>query len=231
MNLIILAVEHCACSWLGAYITEAYKRATGKTVHWNYEISRMIAIDPRYNLPVGFSSVYYVKLEWLLERDYDKIIVLKRSYEAFENKLLSDYNIKKNVAIARYPKWLERMRFYYDLVYDYNTDDPRVFEVSLDDLNNYTVATFSELFDFLELEFEFRPFIIVPKRDYEKYGSVLKKGHEEGTATKNKYSQYVNKELINPYKIAPEEYWHQEARVFRLEPKGMPDVLEYMEVI
>jgi len=44
-------------------------------------------------------------------------------------------------------------------------------------------------------------------------------------------TQYVNFEKPNPYKISPEEWRWQEARVFRVMPGGMPDILETLGIL
>jgi len=219
LNVIMLSVQHCGCSFVGAIISEAHKRTYGKPIYWNYEISRLIAIDPKYVLPEGYSTVYYVKLEWLLKKKYDKIIVLKMDKNIWLKNMFERYDHEDDI------DFINLLEFYYDLVYDYNINDPRILEINWNDLNNYTVATWSEIFDHLKFNFEFRPLLIPSFRDPKKFGSILRKGHEEGSPVKQ-YSQYVNEERINPYKIAPEEYWKQEARVFRITPEGMPDILK-----
>jgi len=159
-----------------------------------------------------------VKPEWLLNREYSKIIVLKLNYNEWIESMLSRYGGKDD------QEYLDRLKFYYDLVYDYKSIDPRIQEFNWYDLNNYTVATYSDLFDFLEFKFEFRPFLIPSFRDPTAFGSILRRGHEEGAPVKQ-HAQFVNEQLLNPYKIAPEEYDFQEARVFRLDRTNMTDAL------
>jgi len=54
-SVIIVSAQHCGCSFLGALIAEAHRRTYGKPIYFNYEISRMQAVDPRYICPVGYN--------------------------------------------------------------------------------------------------------------------------------------------------------------------------------
>jgi len=224
-NCIILSMERCGCSTVGGLISAFYQNMFEKPLYFNYEISRMIAINPKYTLPKGYCSVYYVKLEWLLERGYEKIIVLKQGLDKIIS-LMIKYYIKDK---PHNPEWIDQIKFYYDLVFNHGIKDERVHEVDWFDLTNYTVATISELLDFLEFPVKNRPILFplpVQDRDFDKYSTILGIGHEEGIPSKNIYSQFVHEEQVNPYKIAPEEYWKQEAKVYRIKPELMPDILQ-----
>ena len=108
----------------------------------------------------------------------------------------------------------------------------------MDDLNNYPVAKYSDLFDFLGYPKRGRPMLLpLPlgpeKRDWKKRSSILRAGHEEGEIEKDEYSQFVNVEKPNPYKLAPEEYYYQKGRVYRIkpEPDTMIDTLEVLNLL
>lgn len=253
MNVILLSIERHGCSWVGAIISEVYKRIFNEPLYWNYEISRIIAIDKKYNLPKGYSTVYYINPKWLLERKYDKIIILQRDLNSLKEKMVHYHFPDKNSKeiFKKYPEFEQKIEFYYDIVFDESVKtDPRVHWIYLDDLNNYTVATFSLLFDFLEYPKDKRPVLIPinPKeRDWNVSGTVLRLGHGtdkynakmlEKTGKKMSsnlidcdYSQFVNIPRPNPYKLSPEEYEVQKGTSYRIRPKLEPDVLEYLGLI
>lgn len=252
MNVIMLSMERHGCSWVGAIISEVYRQLYDEELHWNYEISRVIAIDSKYNLPKGYSTVYYVKPQWLLEREYDKIIILQRDLRSLKEKMCHYYNAtwKPETFFKKHPGFEEKIEFYHDLVFDESVrDDPRVHWVYLDDLNNFTVATFSLLFDFLEYP-KPRP-VLIPvnprERDWNVQGTILRQGHgldpyqkqmvkASKTTIKTElkevdYSQYVNVPTPNPYKLSPEEWEVQGGTSYRIRPELKPDVLEYLKLI
>jgi hypothetical protein len=156
---------------------------------------------------------------------------LKQSLETIL-PLMTKYYFKHltfDQVAEKYPDWIEKIKFYHDFVFNHRIKDKRVHEVDWFNLINYTVATVSELLDFLEFPVKTRPILFpipIQGRNFEKYSTILGIGHEEGIPSKNKYSQFVNEQQPNPYKIAPEEYWKQDARSYRIRPEEMPDILE-----
>ena len=184
-------MEAGASSLIGPIISQVHYNYTREKVFWNYEISRIMAIDPEYNLPKGFSSVYYVDPRALLKRDYDKIIILQRDKKALLDDICDRYKLKFN---PEHVEFYEKLDFYYDLIYNQEIEDPRLFRVRLEDLTNYPVATYSDLFDFLGYPKKGRPLIIpLPidpnERDWKKRSSILRKGHKEGKIEKDDYTQ------------------------------------------
>ena len=230
-------MEGCACSMVGALISQMHYVFTRKKVFWNYEISRVMAIDPKYNFPKGFSSVYYVNpLDLLKREEYDKIIILQRTKNFIIRDIVGRNKIKLD--FQKYSKFFEKIDFYYDLIYNSEIEDKRIFQVSLENLTNYPVATYSDLFDFLGYPERGRPILIPlpidPKdRNWKKRSSILRAGHEEGTIEKDDYSQFVNIEKTNPYKLCSEEYYYQKGMVYRIKPKPniMIDTLEVLGFI
>lgn len=228
-NLIILSMEACGCSEIGALISQVHYNYTRKKVFWNYEISRLHATDLRYNFPKGFSSVYYVNPLDLLKREYDKIIILQREKHDIIDDLCNRNKIEQDH--DKYEEFFENIDHYYDLIYNTPITDKRVTRLHLDEFNNYPVAVLSDLFDFLGYPKAMRP-LIVPlpiNRDWKKRSSILRKGHEEGKIEKNDYTQFVNVEKPNAYKLSSEEVFYQ-GSVFRLTPIPMVDVLEVLKL-
>ncbi|MDH3324015.1 MAG: hypothetical protein OEL89_00090 [Candidatus Peregrinibacteria bacterium] len=252
-NVILLSMERHGCSEWGAIISEIHKQVYDEEMHYNYEISRVIAIDDKYNLPRGYSTVYYVKPQWLLKRKYDKIIILQRDLISLKEKMAYYYfpKLKSSTVFKRYPDFEKKIEFYYELVFDEEVrNDPRVHWVYLDDLNNYTVATFSLLLDFLEFPRKGRP-VLIPinprERDWNVQGTILRQGHGLDPYQKKmietsglkittelkdvEYTQYVNVPRPNPYKLSPEEWEVQKGTSYRIRPELKPDVLEYLNLI
>jgi len=232
LNVIILAMEACGCSNVGAIISAVHKVFTGEPIYWNYEISRLHTIDPRYNLPKGFSSVYYVNPLDVVKRGFDKIIILKREKEDIIEDLCDRHKIKED-DYDKYPEFFDKIDFYYDLIYGPGiSDSDQVYKVHLQDLNDYCVASYSDILDFLEYPKGGRPILIpvpCPLRDFKKFSSILKLGHEDGRVHKVQYTQYVNEEKPNAYKLSPEEYYYQKGTVYRIKPEPMVDVLEVLK--
>jgi hypothetical protein len=252
MNVMILTMERHGCSWLGALIIEVHKQVYDEIVPMNYECSRIIATDPKYLLPRGYCSVYYVSPKWLLEREYDKIIILQKDLDLLKTDMCYYYYPEKTKeeVFEEFTEFEPQIDFYYDLIFDESVkDDPRVHWVYLDDLNFYTVATCSLLFDFLEFPRK-RP-VILPvnrwDRDFRMSGTILRKGHGTDIYIKKMmkqtktqvrsglvdidYAQYVNTPQLNPYRLSPEEFEIQNRRVFRIRPEPEPDVLKYLGLI
>jgi hypothetical protein len=228
-------MEACGCSDVGAIISAVHKVFTTENLYWNYEISRLHAIDPKYKFPKGASSVYYVNPLDLIKRGYDKIIILRREKEDIIEDLCTRNNIMKD-EYDKYPEFFDKIDFYYDLIYEQEgiTDSKQVFKIHLQDLNNYCVAAYSELLDFLEYPKGGRPVLIpvpTPLRDWKKFSSVLKLGHEDERVHKTQYTQYVNEEKPNAYKLSPEEYYYQKGMVYRIKPEPMVDVLEVLKLL
>ena len=106
MNVIILSRETGGGSMVGAIISQMHYAFTREKIFWNYEISRLMAIDPDYNFPKGFCLVYYVNPLDLLKRVYDKIIILKRDIESIKQDICDRNGIDINS--KKYPKFFEK---------------------------------------------------------------------------------------------------------------------------
>lgn len=158
MNVIISSSERCGCSWLGFLLSLVHESIFAQTIPWNYEISPIAATKKKFPLPLGWSSVYYASTILLLERGFDKIIILQRDYTELlrAHAITYDptlYDIRHKIT----PKFMEKHApsFYnsykksYELVYGDKIDDPRVMRVFLEDLNNSFVETFDKILNFL----------------------------------------------------------------------------------
>ncbi len=157
-SVIVLSVERSGGSWMCAIISEIHKRFYGKPIYWDFEISRLMAIHEKYNLPITYSTVYYVKPSWLLKRGYDKIIILQKPLDLIIEAMVR-YRIPKfSVEEAKrvYPDYIKKIEFYYNFVYGDKIEDPRILRVQLSDLNNYTVEEYGRVLDFLEYPYRIK---------------------------------------------------------------------------
>ena len=242
MNIIIISMEGCGASSIAPIISQMHEVFYGKRIQWLMEISRVIASSNEYLFPEGFTSVYYVDPKMVLERPFDKVIILQRPFNEIKKGIYARLNIPKNKKIE------EKMKFYYHLIYEQELEDERLYRVNLQDFADYPVATFSDLFDFLGYPKQLRPIIFpypiwhhpegVPltpdtpklRRDWIKRSSILRKGHEEGNFEKEDYTQVVNIPPVHAYKLAPVEFHYQEGTVYRI-GRDTIDTLEVLGLV
>ena len=231
-------MEACGSSFLGPLISQVNEVFTGKRVYWNYEISRVLACDNSRIFPKGFSSVYYVNPKKVLERPFDKVLILHRPKEEIKADIYNRLGLtEKNEMMD------EKVDFYYNLIYDQEITHPKLYRVDLQTFNNYPIAEMSDILDFLGFPKKYRPvFIPIPiwhsegnerqpiKRNWKKYSTILRKGHEEDAIEKDEYTQVVNVERPNVYKLTPEEYHYQNGRVYRINGE-LVDVMEVLDLL
>jgi len=151
-NIIIVSVERCGASWVCGIISEIHKKMYGEIMNWNFGISRILATVDKYYFPKGFNEVLLINPLKLLNRPYDKIIIIKRDKESYM-KAMQIYRCPEltyDETLKKCPDFLKECEFYYDLCYNHEFKDPRMYLVDLGNLNNYTEPTFSDLLDFLE---------------------------------------------------------------------------------
>lgn len=183
LNVLIVSMERCGISWVARVISMLHEKTFGKAIHFNPEkISAVQATRTRFPVIKGWNNVYDVNpLDVLKTKDngeqYDKVLIVKRklkTIQAVHEIYYPDY-----LGEDQKVKWREKDVELYDLVYNQEIDDPRCMTVNLEDLNNYTVATFNELMDFFNFPEVGRPIIVpilAPERNSEAYTSILAKG-------------------------------------------------------
>lgn len=199
-NIIIVSMERSGSNWVAAIISEVYQAITGNLIKWNHEISRVWAIDDKYELPQGWNSVYDVKPSELLKRGYDKIIVLERNLETLkrvywtsQRLIHGDLSYEIGIKDKRYSWFFKTIEDYWNEGYNDPIVDERIIRVDLDDLNNYTFNTFNELFDFLEFP-KNRPILIPvnpPERNWQCFSDLLAKGHRPSDSLKSIELKYA----------------------------------------
>ena len=184
-NICLTSTELGGVGWFTSIISEVHDQLYQglPSKQWNYEISRFEATRHRRPLPKGWCTVWNADPLILLERGFDKVIVLQRSLEdsylGMGIYMYPDLPIDKIEGenerffgiIKRKWEFLERYKDF---------EHPRFMYVHFDDLNNHTVKTFNKVFDFLEFTDNNRPILIPVKvwRNWECYSNVQKSGGE-----------------------------------------------------
>ncbi|MFW9872377.1 MAG: hypothetical protein ACFFG0_04685, partial [Candidatus Thorarchaeota archaeon] len=181
-NILIVSMERCGSSWPAAIITEVYEKMTGKFIQWHHEISRDLCTNPKLEFPKGWVSVYNIDPNDL-RVGFDRVIILSRNLETLKRVFWFYYHpeIPYEKAIQIEKGFFAEIERYYDLVYSHKVDDPNFFYVSLEDLNNYTVRTFDQLFDFLEIPKKGRSQIVPvnpPERNWQCFSDIYPRGFE-----------------------------------------------------
>jgi len=185
-------------SWVGEIISQIHKTFYGTSLDIIYESPRGLTSR---NLLKGWHGVYEIDPKVLLNLGYDKILIIKRDLDkikeahAFYHGYMEIYGSLENMEKER-PAFFERIELAHKLLYDQNLNDPRIFIVNLEDLNNYTYSTFKEIIEFLDFKLSLKqkiklfirilrnkinPFVIPinPKeRNWNIYSTLLPKGQE-----------------------------------------------------
>ena len=199
MNVVILSMERCGVSWVGETLAQIYKQLYGKDLSINYETNRSKVSK---NLLDGWTGVYNIDPKVLLRLGYDKVLIIKRDLEVMKEAhahyhgYQEMYGNLESMKEAR-PSFFEKIELYHDLLYNQEEvkNNPKVLIVNLEDLNNYTHATFNEIVEFLDFTLSFKqkiklffrvldnkikPFVIAtnPKdRNWNIYSAMLSKSH------------------------------------------------------
>jgi len=176
MNVIFVSMERCGISWIIRVLSEIHDLMFGVPIDFHTEISHVVASRKKFSLPQGWSNVYNVDPQRLIERGYDKIIIVQRKHD----ELIEVHTLYEEIH-EREERMRETFERHYELVYGKEYDHPNCLKVHLEELNSYTVAIFKEILDFLNFPESGRPIIVPvkpPDRNWETYSSILKKGRE-----------------------------------------------------
>jgi hypothetical protein len=193
MNILIVSMERSGSSWLAAHISEAHKETYGVLPKWNHEISRSIAQRKNRETPIGWCSVYNVDIKRILEKDYDKIILLQKDYDALCRDLWLYEHPDKAFDDDFTLKLRKEVKLYWDVMFTQEINDPRVIKVRLEDLNNFTYWEFNRLLDHLEFSQQGRCHIMAvnpPDRNWQVYSDVLPTGMALCTRLRKIQEQY-----------------------------------------
>lgn len=200
MNVVILSMSRCGISWIGETLSQIHERLFGKSLIINYERDRA---KVSHNLLEGWTGVYNIDPKILLNLGYNKILIIKRELETMKKVHAHYQGYMENygtldIMKKERPAFFEVIELYHKLLYEQEEikNNPKVLIISLENLNNYTYATFNEIIEFLDWKLSFiqkiklfsrvlkdkiRPFVIAtnPKeRNWNIYSASLPKGHK-----------------------------------------------------
>lgn len=201
LNILISSIERCGISWFCRFISLIYEKMYGKVQKWNVRTSRLRAGHSDYPIQRGWNTTRYVPIEDIIKKPFDKVILLQRDLESLKEDIFlyrfqdKDYETEKNK--IEYAEWINKLENYYKKTYA-PFSVKNVLRVHLEDLNNYTIATFNEVLDFLEFPREGRPLLIPvnpPERTWQAFSSVLNKKQKIVERLRNIYYKYNKGEL------------------------------------
>lgn len=141
----------------------------------NFEASYFEATRFRRPLLEGWNDVIFADPQILLDRGYDKVILVTRELtDLCESLALYHRGAKTPTEIINLileePKFFSNIQKKCEKI-DKDIRDPRLFKFSLNEWNHFTLQTFNELLDFLE--YPKRPRLalapIKVNRDFEGY--------------------------------------------------------------
>lgn len=154
----------------------------------SYETHKFIATRFRIPIPKGWNGVINADPEILLQRGYDKVVLVQRDFVEWALAMAQTHRQCDTMADCVKlgiiePRFFVKCKKKYDLL-DKEILDPRFFKMTLSDWNNFTFQTYNKLLDFLEFPKENRVLVVPVKfsnerRNFEGYScSHLPKEHE-----------------------------------------------------
>ncbi len=214
MNVIFVSMERCGISWIVRTLDRIHREMFKESIIFHPEISQVKATRERFKITEkgilnsdgslyhkGWYNVYDVNPLDLLKKNYDRVIIIKRE----KSTLLKVHEIyyPPDLSKEQQQRFREKDLEIYDKIYEQKINDHRCLMVNLEDLNNYTVATFTKLMDFLNFPESGRPKILPvtpPERNFEAFSSILN------------INQPLNKRLttmIQTFKLTQEGFLQQ----------------------
>lgn len=185
LNVVLTTAELGGVGFFTSNISKAwnYMHPGPYKLRWRYESSRFEATRERRPLPEGWIHCWNADPRILLERGFDKVIVLQKTLVDSYIGLALYFNALNTIDSLEedHPRFFEIIKRKWEFMEQFRKyKHERFMYVHFDDLNNHTVKTFNEVFDFLEFEKEGRPMMIPVKvwRNWECYSNVEKSGNE-----------------------------------------------------
>jgi len=201
-NVIITSMELGGIGWFTSILSEIHKYMFGHEIPWRYEISRFEATRARRPLPKGWCTVWNALPSDLVKRKFDKVLGLQKNLQdAYYAHFLYKYHYDKT-----YEWMLDNQPWYFNTVKNnwFRLERPikseKYKKFNLDDLNTFTVETFTKVLDFLDFPKEGRPFIIPVKayRNWESYSNITHgKEHEVSDNLKRINELYLSDVRLN----------------------------------
>lgn len=185
LNVVITTPELGGVGWFTSIVSQAWnhQHPGPYKLRWRYESSTFEATRKRRPLPEGWIHCWNADPKRLLERGFDKIIVLQRTLEDsyLGLSLYMHFFDKLDEITSKQPRFFEVIKRKWEAMEKYRDfQHERFLYVNFEDLNKHTVKTFNEVFDFLEFPKEGRPLLLPIKvwRNWECYSNIEKSGNE-----------------------------------------------------
>jgi hypothetical protein len=192
MKILLISMERSGSSWVGAHMSIEHMKVYGKMPLWNHECDRRYAVFKRVKTedgivtietPEGWTSVYEVNPKEALEKDFDKVILLQKDLESLKTDICKYNHPEKwlkeqetgveDEFFGRLRKAIERD---WNMMFNQEIDDPRLYKFALEDLNNFTEWEWDKLLDFLEFPERSRCHSFAVNRNWQVYSDVLPTG-------------------------------------------------------
>ena len=171
LNVIITRLPRCGVSEIFGFIKLAHKAIFKSDLKIKHEISYFDVIKFDRPLVKGWNGVIGAEPQRLLDRGYDKVIVVSRSLKGACKSQL-DYFRKVQTLEECISLWLEDPAFIPKVRKKWDRlnaviEDPRLLIISLDQWNYQLHQTYHLILDFLEFPKEGRPHLVPVRRDPE----------------------------------------------------------------
>lgn len=188
MNVLFVSMPHMGVEWVIRSLNQVHEAMFGRKISFpdqNREISSEIFFRKDLDIPLGWSNVYEIDPQYVIDKvdpsgiSHDRIILLQRNLSDLSKAWVVKWTAH-GLAPSMVQKLLEKGISKYHEMYDREYRDPRFMRIHMEDLNNRTVATFKKVMDHLNFpSFRRAPLIPIPvERDWEVYSSILEEEEE-----------------------------------------------------
>lgn len=183
LNVLIVSMSRCGTDAVGDKISEIHDAVYGVPIKWSYVEDPSKATS---YLVEGWSGIYDVNPLVALQIPYDKVILISRSPEEL---LKAQYLYYIESTQMKLPDWirdkfLATFALLYDQLYQQNIkNNPKIFELSLEQFNSHTQFILEEVCKFLEFDMKAvrKRVVIIPvqvERSWEVYSTNLESNQE-----------------------------------------------------
>lgn len=200
-KVLMISEERSGSSWVAAHISIEHMKVFGILPKWNHECDRRYAVFKKVKTkdgiwevvtPEGWTSVYDIDPRDALKKDFDKIILLEKPLDQLKEdiiklnhpkkwllkngikeypKLLKDPQVKKDLDyINRLEKKIEK---WWNIMFGEEFDDPRVYHMKLENLNNYTEMEWMKFCNWFGFPEYSQTHVFAVNRNWQKYSDVL----------------------------------------------------------
>lgn len=193
LKILLISMERSGSSWFGAHMSIEHMKIYGFLPLWNHECDRRYAVFKEVytdddileiETPKGWTSVYDVDPRETLDKDFDKIILLEKPLEAIKNDICK-YNHpakwKQEQDTGKEDEFLGRLRKkieqYWNQMFIHDIDDPKLYHIKLDELNNFTEWEWMKFCNWLGFPERSQAHPFAVNRNWQVFSDVLPTGY------------------------------------------------------